>query len=146
MFHPAQSWWGAMGELPLPAIVLLIGTGIFIADRVNKIPLVQAFLGVYFLLFTVSAYLGEPGQVAAMFRAPNLHAVLYFAFFILTDPPTSPVKHRDQVVCGVIAALSAFAVFEVVRSVYYLLAGVLAGNIWDAVRRGRRRSRALAAA
>ena len=31
-------------------------------------------------------------RVAEIFRAPDLHAVLFFAFFILTDPPTSPIE------------------------------------------------------
>lgn len=70
-----------------------------------------------------------------VFRTPDLQAALYFAFFILTDPPTSPVKYRDQIVCGVIVALVSYAVFEWVGAVYYLLAGVLVGNIWEAWRR-----------
>jgi hypothetical protein len=60
---------------------------------------------------------------------------LYFAFFILTDPPTSPVKYRDQVICGAIVAVVSYAVFEWVGAAYYLLAGVLAGNLWEAWRR-----------
>lgn len=139
VFHPAQSWWGAMGEMPLPFVGILIATGLFIADRVNKIPLMQAFLGAYFLLFTITAFAGDPGHASAMFRAPNLHMALYFAFFILTDPPTSPVKVRDQIVCGVLIAVSSFVVFELVRSVYFLLAGALVGNVWDALRRRQRR-------
>lgn len=78
-----------------------------------------------------------------MFRPPNLNAALYFAFFILTDPPTSPVKYRDQIICGVLVAVCSFSVFEAIRSVYYLLAGVLVGNVWDAARRSRLRERPL---
>ena len=51
-------------------------------------PLVLAFLGSYFLLFTVTAFAGDPGRVSGVFRTPDLQAVLFFAFFILTDPPT----------------------------------------------------------
>jgi len=88
-----------MPELPLAALVLLIATGLFITDRVNKIPLAQAFLGTYFLLFTVWAFAGDPGHVAAMFRPPNLHMALYFAFFILMPwytkaDQTKPVPER----------------------------------------------------
>ena len=53
VFDTGQSWWGALPELPPVALVVLFATGIFIADRVNKMPLVLAFLGVYYLLFTV---------------------------------------------------------------------------------------------
>jgi Na+-translocating ferredoxin:NAD+ oxidoreductase RnfD subunit len=132
MFDTGQSWWGALPEITPLALVLLFATGIFIADRVNKVPLVLIFLGAYFLLFTLAAFLGDPGKVAEIFRAPDLHAVLFFAFFILTDPPTSPVKYPDQLVCGVIVAVVSYAIFAWVGAAYYLLAGVLVGNIWEA--------------
>lgn len=138
VFDTAQSWWGALPNLPPAALVALMATGIFIADRVNKMPLVVAFLGSYFLLFTAAAYFGEPRLVAEVFRAPDLHAALFFAFFILTDPPTSPVQYRGQLVCGVIVAIAGFAVFESVGAVHFLLTGVLVGNVYEAWRRGKR--------
>jgi Na+-translocating ferredoxin:NAD+ oxidoreductase RnfD subunit len=142
-FHTGQSWWGALPELPTAAIALLIGMGVFISDRENKLPLVIAFLGVYFLLFTGAAYAGLADKVQAIFRAPDLHAALYFAFFILTDPPTSPTRHREQIICGILVAVAAFAIFESLGSVHYLLSAVLAGNMWEAARRARlRRARA----
>ncbi len=121
---------------------MLVAAGVFIADRVNKMPLVLAFLGTYFLLFTVTAFVGDPRWVAEIFRSPDLEAALYFAFIILTDPPTSPAKYPDQIVCGMIVAVVSYAFFEWAGVVYYLLAGVLAGNVWEAWRRVNRRSRA----
>ena len=132
VFHAGQSWWGALPEITPLALVVLFATGTFIVDRVNKIPLVLVFLGAYFLLFTLTAFLRDPAKVAEIFRAPDLHAALFFAFFILTDPPTSPMKYPDQLVCGVIVALVSYAIFEWVGAAYYLLAGVLVGNIWEA--------------
>jgi len=132
IFNTGQSWWGAMPDAAPLALIVLFVSGAFIADRVNKIPLVLIFLGVYFALFTLTAFLGNPGKVAEVFRAPDLHAVLFFAFFILTDPPTSPVKYADQFVYGVIVAIVSYAIFEMVGAAYYLLAGVLVGNIWEA--------------
>ena len=137
IFNTGQSWWGALPEISPYALILLVATGAFIADRVNKIPLVLVFLFIYFGLFTVTSYLGAPGRVAEMFRAPDLHAVLFFAFFILTDPPTSPVRYPDQIVCGVLVALASYATFEWVGAAYYLLAGVLVGNIWEAWHRSQ---------
>src|SRR5205823_5960865 len=99
--------------------------------------MVLVFLGIYYLLFTLTAFLGDPARVAEIYRAPDLHAVLYFTFFILTDPPTSPVKYPHQLVYGVIVAVTSYAIFELVGAVYYLLAGVLLGNIWEAGRRWR---------
>jgi Na+-translocating ferredoxin:NAD+ oxidoreductase RnfD subunit len=141
IFNTGQSWWGALPDAAPIALAVLFATGAFIADRVNKIPLVLVFLGFYFALFTVTAFLGDPGKVAEVFRAPDLHAVLFFAFFILTDPPTSPVKYADQCVYGVMVAIVSYAVFERLGAAYYLLAGVLMGNIWEAWHRWQSFSR-----
>lgn len=130
VFDTGQSWWGALPEMPIAALAVILVTGVFITERVNKIPLVLAFLGAYYLLFTVTAFAGEPRRVAEIFIAPDLHAALFFAFVILTDPPTSPVKYPGQIVCGVLVALVSYATFEWVGAAYYLLAGVLAGNVW----------------
>lgn len=138
VFHTGQSWWGALPEITPWALAAIFATGIFITDRVNKMPLVLAFLGCYYLLFTVTAFVGDPNGVAEVFRNPDLNAVLFFAFFILTDPPTSPVKYPDQLVCAVIVAATSYAVYEWIGAAYYLLAGVLVGNVWEAWRRVRR--------
>ncbi len=135
IFDTGQSWWGALVDITPVALVALFATGIYISDRVNKLPLVLAFLGCHYLLFTLTAFLGNPGRVAEIFRVPDVNAALFCAFFILTDPPTSPAKYRDQVVCGVIVAAASYFVFEAVGAVYFLLAGVLVGNLWEAWRR-----------
>ena len=83
------------------------------------------------------AFVSDPGWVSEVFRTPDVQAVLYFAFFILTDPPTSPVTSRDQLVFAAIVAVTSFAIFEWMGAVYYLLAGVLVGNVWEAWRRRR---------
>lgn len=140
VFHTGQSWWGALTEVPLLMQTVLLAAGIFITDRVNKVPLVLAFLGAYFLLFTVTSFVGDPRWVSEIYRSPDLEAALFFAFIILTDPPTSPAKYPDQIVCGVLVAAVSFAFFEWAGVVYYLLAGVLVGNVWEAWRRVHRRS------
>ncbi len=139
-FHTGQSWWGALTELPLITQAVLLLAGVFITDRVNKMPLVLTFLGCYFLLFTVTSFVGDPRWVAEIYRSPDLQAVMYFAFIILTDPPTSPAKYPDQIIFGVMVAVVSFAFFEFAGVVYYLLAGVLTGNVWEAWRRVHRRS------
>jgi len=141
VFHMGQSWWGALPEVtPIWVQGALLLTGLFITDRVNKMPLVLSFLATYFVLFTGTAYLGDPQWVTEIFRSPDIQAALYFAFIILTDPPTSPAKYPDQLVCGAIVAVVSYAVFEKFGVVYFLLAGVLVGNVWEAWRRATRRS------
>lgn len=137
LFDTGQSWWGALPELPSAAIALLLATGIYITIKVNKVPVVLAFLGAYYLLITITAFVGDPGHVAELYRAPDLHAALFFVFFMLTDPPTSPAKHRDQWGYGVIVAVVSYAVFELVGAACYLLIGLLVANAWEAWRRAR---------
>lgn len=140
VFHTGQSWWGALTEVTPFAQPMLLVVGIFITDKVNKMPLVLTFLGTYFLLFTVTAFVGEPRLVSEIFRAPDLEAALYCGFIILTDPPTSPAKYPDQIIFGMIVAIVGYAFFEWAGVVYFLLAGVLAGNVWEAWRRANRRT------
>lgn len=135
-----QSWWGALPELPAIALVALFATGLFITDRVNKLAAVLAFLGSHYLLFTIASYAGDPGRVAGIYRAPDLHMALFFAFFMVTDPPTSPPKPRDQIVFGVIVALASFVIFETQHWIFFMLAGLLVGNAWEAARRAWQRT------
>ncbi len=142
MFHSGQSWWGALSDLrpaalePV-ALAVLIAAGSVVADRVHRLPAAITFLGVYFLLFTLHSFFGDPARFAAIYRASDLHAVLFFAFFMVTDPPTSPSRDRDQVVFGVITAVCNYVVFVSVGAVYYLVAGILVANAWEAWRRRR---------
>ena len=130
-----QSWWGALSEMHPIALTALLSTGLFITNRVNKLPAVLAFLGCYYLLFTIASFTGDPGHVAGIYRAPYLQMALFFAFFMVTDPPTSPPKQRDQIVFGVIVAIASFAMFEIYHWVFFMLAGLLVGNAWEASRR-----------
>jgi len=137
VFDTGQSWWGALAEGPPVALVALFATGIFITDRVKKVPLVLSFLGVYYLLVTVGAFVSQPAQVAELYRVPDVNAALFFAFFMLTDPPTSPPRYRDQLWYGAIAAAAGFAVFELLGAAHFLLSGLLVANAWEWWRRRR---------
>jgi Na+-translocating ferredoxin:NAD+ oxidoreductase RnfD subunit len=140
IFGSAQSWWGAMPDVSAWALVALIATGVYITDRVNKMPLLLAFLGVYYALFTVASWIGDPEPYVTFYRQPNLHAALFFGFFMLTDPPTSPPRARDQLYFGVITAVVCFGFFQLVGAVYYLSTGLMVANIWEAWRRVRAHS------
>jgi Na+-translocating ferredoxin:NAD+ oxidoreductase RnfD subunit len=141
VFHTGQSWWGALPMVPPVLQLALLGGGLYITERVNKIPLVISFLGSFYLLFTITAFVGDPGLVSEVYRAPDLQAAIYFACIILTDPPTSPAKAQDQLVCGAIVATVSYAFFMRLGVAYYMLAGVLAGNVYEGWRRVHRRSR-----
>jgi Na+-translocating ferredoxin:NAD+ oxidoreductase RnfD subunit len=139
-FGSGESWWGALGDMPWVWLILMIGLGLFLTDRLNKFPLVLTFLAVYFMFFTVaSVYV--PHAVTEMFREPFLQAALFLAFFMLTDPPTSPNRYADQVWFGLVAALTAGAAQLLGVGQVYLLVGVLVANATLAlVRYARRQS------
>lgn len=126
-FGSGESWWGAFGDMPWIWLVALGGVGLFLTDRLNKFPLVLTFLAVYFGFFTVASVY-NPHAVAEMFREPFLQAALFLAFFMLTDPPTSPNRYLDQFWFGVLAGVTAGAAQLLGAGQVYLLIGVLAPN------------------
>jgi len=140
IFASGQSWWGALSETTPYALPALIAGGLFIADRVNRIPGALAFLGGYYLLLTAAAFLGDPTRVSGFFRPPDLQVALFFALFMITDPPTSPPRPRDQLTYGVMAAVVSYVVFAIMGSIYFLLVGLLVANVWEAWRRVRTHS------
>ena len=138
VFDTGQSWWGALPELATPWLLLTVATGLFMTQRLHKLPLLLAYLGAHFALGTTVAFLGDAARVAELYRAPDVHMVLFFASFMLTDPPTSPPKAADQVVFGIIAAAAGFALFMLVGAVYFLLGGLLVANLWEGWRKWKR--------
>ena len=137
-FGSGESWWGALGDVSPVWIPVLLVTGVLLADRLNKFPLVLAFLAVYFGFFTVAS-VANPHGVAEMFREPFLQAALFLAFFMLTDPPTSPNRYVDQVWFGLLAGVSAGVAQVLGAGQVYLLLGVVVPNAVLALVRHTRR-------
>jgi Na+-translocating ferredoxin:NAD+ oxidoreductase RnfD subunit len=135
LFATDQSWWGALPDLPWPWLLVLLVGGAFVVDRVNKFPLVLSFLGIYFGLFTLVAFL-DPMRVSEMFRTPFVQAALFLAFFMLTDPPTSPSRYTDQVWIGALVAAAGCVAQLLGAGQSFLLIGLLVGNLALALRRG----------
>ncbi len=137
-FGSGESWWGGLADLSWAWIALLLAVGAFVADRMNKFPLVLTFLAAYFGFFTLASVV-NPHGVAEMFREPFLQAALFLAFFMLTDPPTSPNRYGDQVWYGLLAALSAGVAQLLGAGQVFLLVGVLVSNAVLAIVRFARR-------
>ncbi len=134
LFGTAQSWWGALPDLAWPFVLVLLGGGALVVDRINKFPLVLSFTGTYFGLFTLAA-LGNPAAVAEMFRAPFVQSALFMGLFMLTDPPTSPSRYADQIWIGVLVGITTCVAQLLGAGQAYLLIGLLAGNTALAARR-----------
>jgi enediyne biosynthesis protein E5 len=135
VFASGDSWWGSFPDLSPLALLVIIATGIWLANLLNKLPLILAFVAMYLAIFTASTFLFDPSQVAEIFRSPDINMLLFFAFFMLDDPPTSPVRYPDQIRFGLIVAVTSFCIFIAAGAVWFLLAGLLIGNAWEAWRR-----------
>jgi Na+-translocating ferredoxin:NAD+ oxidoreductase RnfD subunit len=118
--------------LPAWMTILLLISGFIIVDRINKFPLILSFFSVYMLFFLIVGILNI-ASVGDAFRMPYINAALFLGFFMLTDPPTSPAKYRDQVLFGIIASLVSGLSFLYISKLSYLLFGVLIANLWKVV-------------
>jgi Na+-translocating ferredoxin:NAD+ oxidoreductase RnfD subunit len=128
LFHSGQSWWGALADLPAPAIALLLVAGVLVAQRANKLPAALAFLVVYAGLGTLAAFTGDPVKVADLYRPPFVNMALFFALFMVTDPPTSPVAFPGQMLFGVVVGAASALTYLATHGLYYLLVAVLLAN------------------
>lgn len=129
-FHSGQSWWGAFGDLPAWTLVFLIIVGYAITNRVNKYSQVFAFLGTSFLLLLLMGYFHVGNEMEAL-RPPFINATLFFCFFMLTDPPTSPGKDKDQVLFGILTAVVGTVIYGFFGGLAYLFIGLIIGNLYS---------------
>ncbi|AZU60117.1 RnfABCDGE type electron transport complex subunit D [Neobacillus mesonae] len=130
IFQTGQSWWGAFGDLPVWTVIFILIGGYFVTDRVNKFPQVLAYLGTSFVLLFFMGLL-HIGDASDALRPPFINAALFFAFFMLTDPPTSPAKNKNQVIFGILAAVSGTIVYGLFGGLTYLYIGAFIGNLYS---------------
>ena len=73
-----------------------------------------------------------------------MQATLFFALFMLTDPPTAPSRYTAQLGIGFLVAAVSVGEEMLGAGQAYLLVGLLAGNVvlaaerWVRYRRARR--------
>jgi Na+-translocating ferredoxin:NAD+ oxidoreductase RnfD subunit len=144
VFPAGQSWWGALINRPTSWILALITVGIVVDRHVAKLPQALAFLATYYGLFTTIAFTTMGGgllslsqRLAEVYRPPFVGAALFFAFFMLTDPPTSPNRGDEQLRFGAIAGAIAVVGYLAIHTLAFLLAGLLAANLALAWQRRR---------
>jgi Na+-translocating ferredoxin:NAD+ oxidoreductase RnfD subunit len=135
LFHSEQSWWGALADLSPVWFLLLAAVGLYIAAKVNKLPMVLTFLGASLLAYTVAAYRGDASLVAEIYRAPDIQMLMFFATIMLTDPPTSPAHPRNQYAYALVVAAASCAAFLGLYALWFLPGGLLVGNLWESCRR-----------
>lgn len=130
LFQTEQSWWGAFGDLPAWMMIFILIGGYMITEKVNKFPQVFTFLGTFFMLLLVMGYF-HTGDAADALRPPFINAALFFGFFMLTDPPTSPAKYKNQVAFGFITAVAGIIVYGLFGGLTYLFIGLFMGNLYS---------------
>lgn len=128
-FRTGQSWWGAFGDLPAWTILFLLVGGYKITGRINKYPQVFSFLGTSFLLLLLMGHFHIGDEVDAL-RPPFINATLFFGFFMLTDPPTSPAKDKEQVIFGILTAAAGTVIYGLFGGLIYLFIGLCIGNFY----------------
>jgi Na+-translocating ferredoxin:NAD+ oxidoreductase RnfD subunit len=129
VFQTGQSWWGAFGDLPAWTVVFLLIGGYAVTNRVNKYPQVFSFFGTFFVLMFLMG-LFHIGDASDAFRPPFINAALFFGFFMLTDPPTSPAKVKDQIIFGILASVAGIIVYGLFGGLMYLFIGLIIGNLY----------------
>jgi Predicted NADH:ubiquinone oxidoreductase, subunit RnfD len=133
LFSSEQSWWGAFADLPVWSVAFLLIGGFLITERVNKFPQVLAFLGGYFVFLLIMGSIGM-AQASDALRPPFINSALFLAFFMVTDPPTSPGKYKNQIWFGIITAFASIIIYLIFGGLSYLLIGLLLANVWNTLR------------
>ncbi|PEE42642.1 RnfABCDGE type electron transport complex subunit D [Bacillus pseudomycoides] len=141
LFSSGQSWWGGLSMLPAWCIMFVCIAGFFVTEKVNKFPQIFSFLGIYFLIVLVMGVTGIE-NASDMIRVPYINSTLFLAFFMLTDPPTSLGKYKDQVIFGTITAIASIASYIILGGLTFLLVGILIANGWKALKISRNKKTA----
>ena len=97
---------GQWGSAPLLAL-WVAGLGSLVLRRAERSDITWAFLGFYFaLLFGRALWLGDP--LAIPLHAAQSGAFLIFAFFMISDPRTTPNSRTGRVLFAAAVAGGAF--------------------------------------
>jgi len=94
--------WGALG---LTAF-LVMGIGLLVVTRAQRLDVALSFLLTFAaLVFLRGWYLGDPAAIAL--HQMQSGALLLFAFFMITDPKTTPTNRSARIGFGIAVACTA---------------------------------------
>ena len=109
------SWWAASP--------LVWPLGLFISWKIRKLEISLSFLAAYFILFTLL------GKIDPLMEAAG-SAALFLAFFMATEPKTTPSSRNGKVAFGILLAIAALVIAVILPAVDFLLAGLLICNLF----------------
>lgn len=122
-----HGWTGSVSAL---AVAIL---GVALVIRIKKGRLVTAYLATYLLAVSAFAVVAGQDVVVRLLLEVFATGVPFFAFFMLTDPATSP--RGDPASFGAATALLSFLCRLVVSPVLFLLLALLVANLALAIPR-----------
>ena len=139
--HTTPAQWGSSWV----TLFLVLNFGLFIIYKIRRLHLVAAVLSGFVVFGLLRSLLGF-GTLNGVYGSVLSGSLLLFAFFMITDPQTSPTTTRARVVFGVgVAGLDAILrIFGVPTSIFLALFascavygafralnGSTPSNIWD---------------
>ena len=112
------SQWGGDYRVAL----LILGLGLMMMRRVNRLDLVLAWLGGYVAMSLLRVALGQGGLVFALGPLTGAEFAL-FTFSMIPDPKTSPPTTRERVAWGLAIAVldGVLRLLEIRYSMFYAL-------------------------
>jgi Na+-transporting NADH:ubiquinone oxidoreductase subunit NqrB len=103
--------WVSPGQWGSAAVFAfaMAGTGALVVNRASRSDVTLVFLVAWFtLLFGRSLFLGEP--LAIPFHRLESGALVLFAFFMISDPKTTPDSRTGRILFGALVAAGAWYV------------------------------------
>lgn len=128
------SWW--VGSVYLLPIVLVFG--LYEARyKINRLHLIISFFAAYVVFFLARSFILGADLAPALEHLWNVlrySPILFFAFVMLVEPLTSPAERNKRIYYGVLVALLAVWLPEVIpKAPYTLELSLLAGNVFAAL-------------
>lgn len=134
---PQYLWWGSPDWPVVTAVAVIVAGGVWVLRPLRLLPMVAAFLVVFWVAIAVLAATGasflaiwSPRPVRGLEYWLNLAAspeLLVFVFFMITDPVTAPRGSRARIAFGILVALAAAALVATQPSEFGVKVALLAG-------------------
>lgn len=121
---------GFYGDWTLPFLIIVSGS--FLNARfAHRLPLVAAWWTVFILQALLRGFFLDGALPAALMPISGVAFILY-SFYMITDPATSPVSTRAQVLFGTATALcyGLLVTMHIVFGLFFAL--TIAGALWGA--------------
>ncbi len=119
--HAFEGWWGY--GIPLLAIAL----GLLVCWKADRLYALISFAFFYLAFFAIFIFVSSGAGLDKALASSINFLPVFFALFMLSDPITSPPKHKPQVAYSAIVALVSVVLLALNFSLF-LYVGLFAGN------------------